>query len=130
MGADNALALMTKQGANGAAFPNVALNGGEILRGVPLLVMRRGAERRNHRAGCKLIRWQHRIAGAAKRAACKHPDGYDAGQPATASTTNINLWQQNMIGLLAERDFGWVQFRTGAVSAISGANYAATGNSP
>lgn len=43
--------------------------------------------------------------------------------PATASTVFTSLWQNNMIGIRAERWITWAKRRTQAVSYISGANY-------
>jgi hypothetical protein len=43
--------------------------------------------------------------------------------PATASTTFISLWQQNQIGIRAERYINWAKRRTTAVAYISNAKY-------
>lgn len=43
--------------------------------------------------------------------------------PATASTTFVSLWQQNQIGIRAERWINWAKRRSTAVSYISNAKY-------
>lgn len=43
--------------------------------------------------------------------------------PATAATVFTSLWQQNLIGIRAERYINWLKRRAGAVQYISGANY-------
>jgi HK97 family phage major capsid protein/HK97 family phage prohead protease len=43
--------------------------------------------------------------------------------PATASTTFVSLWQQNQIGIRAERYINWAKRRTTAVAYISNAKY-------
>jgi HK97 family phage major capsid protein/HK97 family phage prohead protease len=43
--------------------------------------------------------------------------------PATASTTFISLWQQNQIGLRAERWINWAKRRSTAVAYIQNAKY-------
>ncbi len=43
--------------------------------------------------------------------------------PATASTVMVSLWQNNLVGLRAERFINWVRRRTAAVGMIEGAVY-------
>jgi HK97 family phage prohead protease len=43
--------------------------------------------------------------------------------PATASTTMVSLWQQNMVAIKAERFINWAKRRSTAVSYISNAVY-------
>ena len=43
--------------------------------------------------------------------------------PATASTTMISLWQQNLVGIRCERFITWQKARTTSVYYITGANY-------
>ncbi|MET4263874.1 phage major capsid protein [Bradyrhizobium sp. LA6.8] len=43
--------------------------------------------------------------------------------PATASTTFVSLWQQNQIGIRAERYINWAKRRSTAVSYIQNAKY-------
>ena len=43
--------------------------------------------------------------------------------PATASTVMTSLWQNNLIGLRAERTINWGKRRAEAVEYINGANY-------
>lgn len=43
--------------------------------------------------------------------------------PATGSTIMVSLWQQNMVGLRAERYINWQKRRTGAVQFIQNAKY-------
>jgi valyl-tRNA synthetase len=43
--------------------------------------------------------------------------------PATASTTFVSLWQQNQIGIRAERYINWAKRRSTAVAYISNAKY-------
>jgi hypothetical protein len=48
--------------------------------------------------------------------------------PATASTSIVNLWTQNMVATKLERFFGAKVVRSGSVALVTGANY--SGNSP
>ena len=43
--------------------------------------------------------------------------------PATAATVMVSLWQNNLVGLKAERFINWSKRRPGAVQYIDGANY-------
>ena len=43
--------------------------------------------------------------------------------PATASTTMISLWQQNLVGIRCERFITWQKARSTSVYYITGANY-------
>jgi HK97 family phage major capsid protein len=43
--------------------------------------------------------------------------------PPTATTVFVSLWQQNMIGIRAERYINWSKRRSGAVQYIDSANY-------
>jgi len=45
--------------------------------------------------------------------------------PATAATVFTSLWQQNLVGIRAERYITWAKRRPQAVAYISGANYGA-----
>ena len=45
--------------------------------------------------------------------------------PPTASTVMTSLWQQNLVGIRAERMITWRKRRPEAVAYISGANYGA-----
>jgi HK97 family phage major capsid protein/HK97 family phage prohead protease len=45
--------------------------------------------------------------------------------PATASTVLVSLWQNNLVGLRAERMITWIRARTAAVRYISGVAYVA-----
>jgi hypothetical protein len=44
--------------------------------------------------------------------------------PATASTTFVSMFQQNMVAIRAERFIHWLKRRTGAVQYIAFAKYA------
>lgn len=44
--------------------------------------------------------------------------------PVAASTVLVSLWQQNLVGIRAERMINWVKRRTAAVQYISAAKYA------
>lgn len=44
--------------------------------------------------------------------------------PNTTSTVLVSLWQQNLVGIRAERMINWVKRRTAAVQYISAAKYA------
>lgn len=43
--------------------------------------------------------------------------------PATASTVFVSLWQQNMVGIRAERWINWAKRRANVVQMITGTNY-------
>jgi HK97 family phage major capsid protein/HK97 family phage prohead protease len=43
--------------------------------------------------------------------------------PATASTVLVSLWQNNMVGIRAERFINWIKAKSGSVQYISGGNY-------
>ncbi len=45
--------------------------------------------------------------------------------PATAATVFTSLWQQNLVGIRAERWITWAKRRPQAVAVITGANYGA-----
>lgn len=46
--------------------------------------------------------------------------------PATATTVMVSLWQNNLVGLKAERMITWIRARTAAVTYISAAAYVGT----
>jgi ABC-type ATPase involved in cell division len=46
--------------------------------------------------------------------------------PATATTVLVSLWQNNLVGLRAERMITWKRARTAAVTYISAAAYIGT----
>ena len=46
--------------------------------------------------------------------------------PATATTVLVSLWQNNLVGLRAERWINWKRVRDAAVQIVTGASYAPT----
>ncbi|RWN28892.1 phage major capsid protein [Mesorhizobium sp.] len=119
----------TLSGAGGRAFPNMGPTGGDMC-GVPAMVTDALA------AGTLGLVDAAGLAGdalginiqSARHANVQLNDTPDS--PATASTTLINLWQRNLVGLMPEVFFGVERLRDNAYATITGVQWNASGNSP
>jgi len=110
----------TESGA--AAFPDMGPNGGTICKmpvivsaGVPdgyvIVVDAAGIAASSENIELKVLRHVTVDVGSP-------PDS-----PPTAATALVSLWQENLVGLAAERYFGVRRMRTSAVGVISDVSY-------
>lgn len=116
----NALVL-----AASGAYPDLRLDGTGFIAGTPAIV--------SAAAGARIVLLDPRYIAVAdddglvinisRQATVQMDSAPDA--PPTASTVHTSLWQQNLVGLLAERYIRWKRARTSAVQWVSGATYAA-----
>ena len=110
--------LATLPGVNGAAFPQMAANGGQI-GGVTILVSGQLA------AGTAVLFDATAIAAASEKIALS------ASREAVVTTvtspaSSVSLWQQNLVALRAERWFGFSLLRADGVASLSGVDYTPT----
>ena len=114
--------LVKTSGAGGLMFPNLRVNGGELL-GAPVHVLDQLP------AGAALLIDADAIAGnsdalglrIARHASIAMETSPDS--PDTASTTHVSLWQRNQIAMLIERYFAFSTLRDDGVAALSGVSY-------
>jgi HK97 family phage major capsid protein/HK97 family phage prohead protease len=113
-------------------FPGVNANGGTIL-GMPVITSQNDgltgiadAPAGNRIVMLKpseiLLADDGQVMIDASREASLQMDSAPASPP-DATTVFMSLWQENMVGLRAERWINWIARRTGAVQWISGAAY-------
>lgn len=125
-----AISLMTNS-LGQREFPNLTMNGGEIL-GLPVIT----SENIPSTGGSPtdgdpiivvsapdiLLADDGQVSiDASQEASLQMDTAPDS--PATASTTFVSLWQQNQIGIRAERYINWAKRRSTAVAYIQNAKY-------
>ena len=119
----NAFALSTRFYATGAReFPDLTLNGGSIF-GVPVVTSQTAAQ------------WIILVYGPGILYADDGGVTIDVSMeasvqmnstpddPATATTVLVSLWQNNLVGLRAERFCNWTRGRDEGVAYLTGAHY-------
>jgi hypothetical protein len=110
--------LATLPGVNGAAFPQVNVNGGSI-GGVTVLVSGQLAP------GTAVLFDATAIAAASENVALS------ASREAVVTTvaspaSSVSLWPQDLVALRAERWFGFSLLRADGVASLSGVDYTPT----
>lgn len=123
MSATQALAISMLQNALGQPeFPGLTMNGGTFM-GLPVVVSENIPEGLIAlvKANEILLADDGGVTLDASREASLQMD--DA--PAPGATTLVSLWQNNMVGLRAERFINWQRRRPQAVGVITGADYGA-----
>jgi hypothetical protein len=110
--------LATSPGVNGAAFPQMNVNGGSI-GGVTILVSGQLA------AGTAVLFDATAIAAASENVALS------ASREAVVTTvaspaSSVSLWPQDLVALRAERWFGFSLLRADRVASLSGVDYTPT----
>ena len=108
--------LATLPGVNGAAFPQMAVNGGSI-GGVTILVSGQLA------SGTAVLFDATAIAAASENVTLS------ASREAVvtmAEASSVSLWQQDLVALRAERWFGFALLRADGVASLSGVDYTST----
>jgi hypothetical protein len=110
--------LATLPGVNGAAFAQMAVNGGSI-GGVTILVSGQLA------SGTAVLFDATAIAAASENVALS------ASREAVVTTvtspaSSVSLWPQDLVALRAERWFGFALLRADGVASLSGVDYAPT----
>jgi len=112
-------------------FPGVNVNGG-ILGGLPIITSQNdGLVDGGSPAGGRIALVKASevfladdgevMLDVSREASLQMNDAPD--DPVSASTVMVSLWQQNMVGIRAERFINWATRRTGAVQWISDAAY-------
>ncbi len=108
-------------------FPGMSIAGGGTLMGLPVITSE------NVPDGVIILAKPSEILladdgqvmlDASRVASVQMNDAPD--NPATATTVMVSLWQNNLVGVRAERYINWAKRRSGAVQYISGANYGGT----
>ena len=136
MTSTQALAIGLMQNAMGQPeFPGIGMNGGTFF-GLPVVVSENipayaGTGSPPTGAGSRILLVKPSeilladdggvTLDASNQASIQMSDAPD--NPATASTVMTSLWQNNLIGLRAERTINWGKRRAEAVEYINGANY-------
>jgi HK97 family phage major capsid protein len=125
MSPSNALALSFRSNLDGSAqFPGIGLDGG-TYRGITFVT--------SNTAGSNVIALQPKlilyaddgqVSIDASREASLQMDSAPMS-PADATTVYFSLWQNNMIGLRAERWINWQRANANAVKYLTGAAYPA-----
>jgi hypothetical protein len=110
--------LATLPGVNGAAFPQMNVNGGSI-GGVTIIVSGQLA------AGTAVLFDATAIAAASENVALS------ASREAVVTTvaspaSSVSLWPQDLVALRAERWFGFSLLRADGVASLSGVDYTPT----
>ena len=105
-------------------FPGVSIAGGAIM-GIPIVVSNNVGNRviLVH-APSILYADEGGVAIDVSREASVQMDS--APGVADATTVLVSLWQNNLVGLRAERMITWIRARTGSVYYITAAAYAGT----
>lgn len=126
MSATTALALSLMLNANGdAAFPGISMTGG-TFRGLPVVVSEAvGNIVILANASDILLADDGQVTIDVSREASVQMDSAPTN-PVVAATVLISLWQQNLIGIRAERFINWVKGRAAAVAYLSGVNWGQT----
>lgn len=116
-----ALSLVTNQQGN-PAFPGISMNGGTFF-GMPVVVSEAvGNIVILANASDILLADDGQVTIDVSREASVQMDGAPT-DPVVAATVLISLWQQNLIGIRAERFVNWVKGRAAAVQYLSGVNW-------
>jgi HK97 family phage major capsid protein/HK97 family phage prohead protease len=126
MSATTALALSLIVNQQGQpAFPGVSMAGGTFF-GMPVVVSEAvGNIVILANASDILLADDGQVTIDVSREASVQMDGAPT-DPVVAATVLISLWQQNLIGIRAERFINWVKGRAAAVQYLSGVNWGQT----
>jgi len=129
MPATVALALSLMQNPLGSAeFPGIGMNGGTLF-GLPVIVSEYVPNDPTNGATVVLINAGDVYLGDeggfevdfSREASLQMDDAPD--NPSTASTVLVSLWQNNLVGFLAERTINWAKRRPEAVQVLSGVKW-------
>lgn len=112
------------------AFPGVTLNGG-TFNGMPLITSNALADAEGSSGGAPIVLVDAKSVlladdgeatiDVSTQASVQMNDAPD--NPASASTVYTSLWQNNLVGIRAERYINWAKTRSQAAQWINGANY-------
>jgi HK97 family phage major capsid protein len=124
MSPTNALVLATKKNAMGAPeFPGMSVTGGTLLGGITVLTSSVvGTNIVAFDPSYILIADEGGVSIDVSREASVQMDSAPM-DPADATTVYVSLWQNNLIGLRAERYINWNRAVLTAVKYISGTAY-------
>jgi HK97 family phage major capsid protein len=129
MPATVALSLSLMVNALGAPeFPGITMNGGTLF-GLPVIVSEHvptvsaGAYVFLVNAGDIYLGDDGDISIDMSREASLEMDDADFTQDQPTGSTLVSLWQNNLVGFLAERTINWKKRRDGAVAALSEVNW-------
>jgi HK97 family phage major capsid protein/HK97 family phage prohead protease len=122
----NALALSMKKNAMGAPeFPGMNVNGGTLYGGINVITSSVvGTNIVAFDPSYILVADEGGVSIDVSREASVQMDSAPAS-PADATTVLVSFWQNNLIGLRAERYINWNRALTAAVNYISGTAYPA-----
>lgn len=128
MGATQALAISMMQNALGQPeFPGLTMNGGTFM-GLPVIVSE------NIPDGLIVLAKANEILladdGGVTLDASREASLQMNDAPTAGATSLVSLWQNNMVGLRAERFINWKRRRAQAVAVITGADYGAPDVTP
>lgn len=123
MSSTNALGLSMIVNALGQpAFPNVNMNGGTFF-GMPVVVSEAvGNIVILANAQDILLADDGQVTIDASREASLQMDSAP-DNPATATTVMVSLWQNNLVGIRAERYVNWIKARAASVQYLSGVSW-------
>jgi HK97 family phage major capsid protein/HK97 family phage prohead protease len=119
----NALAMgLMRDSMGNRLFPNVGVTGGST-EGMTVIA--------SNAAGTNVIAFQPSAILYADEGGVNIDVSREASvqmnttpdNPATATTVLVSLWQNNLVGLRAERWINWARARDAGVQYVSGANY-------
>jgi HK97 family phage major capsid protein/HK97 family phage prohead protease len=119
----NAFSLAASTAAYGPqAYPNLTMGGGSVL-GIPVVTSGTMADRLVLLDGPSIL---YADDGGVTVDVSREASVQMETAPPTPATYLVSLWQQNYVGLRAERFVNWKRARTGSVQLVTGASYTPT----
>jgi HK97 family phage major capsid protein len=118
----NAFALATLLASGMFVFPNITMEGGTVV-GVNVVTSQVMADNVVFIAkNCVFVADGGLIIDASREATVQM-DTAPATPPISGTTTAVSLWQQNLVGLRADRFISWMRARLAGVQLVTGADY-------
>jgi hypothetical protein len=111
--------LATLSGLNGAVYPSMTANGGSVA-GVNVMTSDGLA------TGTALLFDARAIAAASENVALSASNEAVVGTIGSPTNASVSLWPQNLLGLRAERWFGFALLRSDGVASLSGVDWTPT----
>jgi HK97 family phage major capsid protein len=119
----NAFALATLISSGMMVFPNITMEGGTVV-GVNVVTSQVMADTVVFIArNSVMVGDEGGIIIDVSREATVQMDTAPATPPISGTTTAVSLWQQNLVGLRADRFISWVRARSAGVQLVTGADY-------
>jgi HK97 family phage major capsid protein len=119
----NAFALATYMVQGMMVFSDISMDGGTVV-GVNVVTSQVMADNVVFIAkNCVFVGDEGGIIIDVSREATVQMDSAPATPPISGTTTAVSLWQQNLVGLRADRFISWMRARLAGVQLVTGADY-------